>query len=166
MLKVNDMVIYDYSGVYKIIDICSKNFSPVGEQMYYAMVPVFENNNVVYRPMDNKKVNMRRLIDESEAKKLLEIKNYFENIWIENDRERQLSFSDILKSNDLKRCINLYITLHLKRIEKKDEGKKMHISDEKVFIVVEKLILQEISIVLNIDLNSVKDLIFENLSNL
>lgn len=42
----------------------------------------------------------------------------------------------------------------------------MHISDEKVFIVVEKLILQEISIVLNIDLNSVKDLIFENLSNL
>ena len=73
MFKVNDYVIYNSMGVYKIIDIRKEKDINDEETEYYIMQPVYGNNLTIKTPVDNTKIFMREILDKDDAMSLLSL---------------------------------------------------------------------------------------------
>lgn len=70
MYKVNELVVYENSGVCCIEKIEEVSF-PSGPKTCYVMRPVFSKNETIYAPVDNPKVIMRPVITKDEALELI-----------------------------------------------------------------------------------------------
>lgn len=150
MYQVNDMVMYGHSDVCKITDVCKKQFSGIEEKNYYIMSPAFENNSTIYLPTENAEIKLRNLISEDEIHLIINNIPDLPTIWIDDDKQRQEAYRNMLRTGDHRTLISLIITLYHKREEKKLQCKKFRATDEKFLSEAEKLINHEFAVVLGI----------------
>ena len=70
MYKVDDLVVYGKNGVCRINGIGKIAISD-SDRLYYTLVPVYKNEEVIYAPVENGKIVMRHIISREEAKALI-----------------------------------------------------------------------------------------------
>lgn len=148
MFQVNDVVMRGTSGICMIVDIRKENFRGMPE-MYYVLQPINERTTI-YCPVESDKLKIRKLLTREEIDELISTMPLRENIWIENDTERKDKFNAILKRGEHAELISLLKTLYQKREEKKEQGKKFHLADERVMKEAEQLLHGEFAYVLGI----------------
>lgn len=148
MFQINDMVMHGTSGICKIVDIRAENFRGTQEN-YYILQPLHETTTI-YCPVEGTKIKLRKLLTVEEIHELIRIMPDAENIWIEHDSTRKERFMAILKGGDYKELICLLKTLYAKREEKKLEGKKFHVADERIMTEAEHMLHGEFAYVLNL----------------
>ena len=148
MFKINDVVMRGISGICTIVDIREENFRGKPE-MYYVMQPIYERTTI-FCPVESDKLKVRKLLTREEIEELIKTMPEQKNIWIENDSERKEKFNAIIKRGDHRELICLLKTLHRKREEKKELGKKFHIADERAMKEAEQLLHGEFAYVLGI----------------
>lgn len=164
MFQINDMVMYGRSGVCQITDICKKQFSGMDEQLYYIMTPIFENNGTIFLPQSRVEGKLRTLISKEKALALIQTMPDTISIWIDDDRQRQEVYSEMVKKGEQEELIKLIITLYHKQEEKKANGKKIRATDEKIKADAEKLLYQEFAAVLEMDIDDVEAFIAKELN--
>lgn len=148
MFAVNDTVMHGTAGICKIADIRAEKFRGP-EELYYILQPLNENTTI-YCPVEGTKVKLRKLLTVEEIYDLIKIMPDAENIWIDHDPTRKERFTEILKGGDYKELICLLKTLYYKREEKKQQGKKFHVADERIMNEAEHLLHGEFAYVLHI----------------
>ncbi len=158
MFNVNDTVMYGNSGVCTIVDIRTEKFGPE-EVLYYILKPVYHERSTIYCPVDNEKIKIRKLLSEQEVYDLIQLMPEAETQWIENEQQRKLQFSTLLKSGSHENLVRLIRTIYLNRDEKAKAGKKFHAADERVMKEAEGLLYEELAHVLHIDPDDVMDFI-------
>jgi len=152
MFKVNDYVMYNSTGVYKIIDITREKDINNHEIEYYVLEPAYENNNLTIKiPVQNQKVFMRKILSKEAVLKLIAAIPTKETNWIEDNRARIENFKTALRTGESEELVKLIKTLYLKRQERTDLGKKLWKVDEDIMKVAEKNLNEEFAIVLNIE---------------
>lgn len=159
MFKVDDYVIYNSTGVYKIIDIVKDKNIDNNEIEYYVLQPAFNNNMTVKTPVNNPKVSMRTVISKDEVLSLIESMHETEAVWIEDKRERSADFKTALKSGDTEEWARLIKTLYLEQQEKSEQGKKLWKADEDILKSARKNLEDEFAVALNISPEEVPDFI-------
>jgi CarD family transcriptional regulator len=164
MLKVNDYVIYNSMGVYKIIDIRKEKDINDEETEYYIMQPVYGNNLTIKTPVDNTKIFMREILDKDDAMSLLESLPEQETIWIEDDRRRNETFKTALKEGDSEKWAQLIKTIYLEKERKACIGKKLMKADEEIMKAAEKNLYEEFATALEIPIENVVSVIMEHVS--
>lgn len=164
MLKINDYVIYGLAGAYKIVDIVKeKNIYDIQTE-YYVLQPLCNNSLTIKCPVNSTKILIRKVISKEEALSLIETIPETETVWIENDRERNLSFRASLSTGDSEEWIKLLKTLYIEKEKKSEAGKKLRKADEDIMKTAEKNLFEEFSIALNISPNQVTSFIEDRLS--
>ncbi|NLM11944.1 MAG: transcriptional regulator [Clostridiaceae bacterium] len=164
MFKINDYVIYNSMGVYKIIDIREEKDINDNDTEYYILKPVYGNNLTIKTPVNNTKVFMREILKKEEVLTLIKSLPEQETAWIDDDRKRSEAFKASLKTGDSEEWAKLIKTIYLEKQKKSVDGKKLMKADEDIMKIAEKNLYEEFAVALNIQPEEVVSYILEHVS--
>lgn len=162
MYSVGQTVLYGSNGVCNIEEITTKEISGMSID-YYVLKPLYSQNSTLFVPVNNEKLvsKIRNVLSSDEINSILN--NISEcDEWIDNKIERIDLFKNIISSGDCSQLIKLIRLIHSHEQLQISRGKRLHISDEKCLREAEKMVCDEISLVLGIDRNSALDLVLSN----
>lgn len=151
MFKINDYIIYGSTGICQITDIRDEKFGRNESKTYYIINPIYVENSTIYAPVGLSESKMKKAMSVEEAYDLIKTIPEDDDVWVDDDNQRKDKFSKIIKGGDRAELVTLIRTLYNKKEEKINCGKKVHTSDEKFMKEAEKLLYEELALVLNIE---------------
>lgn len=164
MFKKGNFVISTSNGICEIQDILTMNMSGTAKE-YYLLVPVSEPTAKVYIPVDVAENRIRPVMTKEEAWDIIKGVSTIENIWIENEKERERTYKEALASRDPKRLIGIIKTLYLRKKERTNAGKKNTAVDERYFKLAENQLHGELAFVLGEEKQNIGKIIEEHITN-
>lgn len=164
MFQVNDYIIYGSHGVCRITDVGTLSISIADkDKVYYTLQPVYQNETIIYAPVDNCRVVMRPVITKEEAEELIADIPMIETIWIANEREREVRYKETVKTCDCRELVKIIKTIYQRKEERIQSGKKVTAIDERYFRVVGDQLYGELAFVLDIEKENVETYISERI---
>ena len=165
MYKTGDIVVYPGTGVCRIEDIVTQKFARTEEKTYYVLRGVYDSaGTTIYCPVDNENIKVRKLLSKEDISLLIKNACREEKLWVDNDNERKKNFAAILKEGNQTKILKLIIEIHEKQAEKENEGKKLHLSDEKVLSQAEKIIHEELAYSMDIKVDEVAAFVMKEMN--
>ena len=160
MYKIGSIVVYGTEGLCKICDITERTFGKETSE-YSVLSPLSNEAEPVFVPKNNEKVlkRMRSILSRERASELLEAAPSEYGEWVENDRERQQIYKQILLCGSSEDLLMMTRALYLHQIELLERGKKLHAADERFLKDAEKMLFEELAYVYNITVAEVLPLI-------
>ena len=149
MVSVNGYVNYGSAGICKVESISPLDFQKNSKELYYTLIPVFQNNSKVYVPADKKELvsKMREILSKEEIDKLiLDVKNQSLR-WNPCYKARIDQFHDILFRRDERELLMLISCLYIRN---KEAEKGLTPGDVRVMKLAEDIIKKEFAFSLNI----------------
>lgn len=162
MFKVNDYVVYGLNGVCMVEDI-EKMMLKNKEQEYYILYPINNKKMTIKIPVDNKTMSIRELMSKNEVMNLIEFISKKEIIQIDDYRKKNQEYKTIIRSGNVIEIIKVINSINLEKDEKASLGKKINKTEDDILISAKKQLYQEMSIVLDININEVEDYIIKNI---
>ena len=152
MYKVNDVVIYGTSGVCKILDICQKSFAGTVSN-YYILKPLLQNGTTVFIPTDNSRLTSKMHLTLTQDKFNCIFRSVCNKTPLrpESEQERQSKFAEILESGNREALMLMIYDLHNYQTEQRENGRRLHLADERLLNSAESLLFDEVAYVFNID---------------
>ena len=164
MFSTNEYIIYGTTGICKIHEIRKMKFGNKPEKEYYIIKPVYNENCTIYAPVDNNELNIKRVMNMDEVQKLIcDIPNQ-DIIWIDYVNSRKEKYTEIIKHGNRKDLVSIIKTLYLKKQEQIANGKKLMINDENFMKEAERILHEELALILDITPEEVVPFIIKELS--
>lgn len=166
MLNIGQIVIYNTYGVCEVTEVIQKELGGVFKD-YYVLHPIYDKKVSVFLPLDNKDLlnRARPILTKDEIYNVVNAFSTQPLKWIDNENERKKTYSQIIKDGNRYELISILKSIYNHKNILKDKKKKLHASDEQFFKEAETLLIDEICYVLNLERNSVLDLILEQFNN-
>lgn len=164
MFHVDDIVVYGINGVCKVVAIEEKNIMG-SKKDYCVLKPLNDDKSTFYIPFENEKLvsKMRKLLSEDEINKLIDSMPNEKALWINSERERKERYRKIIADGNHSDLIGMIKAIHFEKKGREEQGKKLHISDEKFLKEAEKVLYDEFQYVLNLSEKDVMSYIFSRL---
>lgn len=164
MFEVGEYIVYGCKGVCQVeeithIDIPGSN----KDRLYYVLAPLEDRNGKIYAPTDNAKVAMRKVITRQEAEQLIEEMPQIEELWVANEKQRELQYKEALKTCDFRAWISIIKTLYFRKKERIAQGKKITSLDERYLKAAENELYGELSLILGLPKSQMEDFICRKL---
>lgn len=162
-LCIDQYVSYRHNGIYKILEICNRDFGGKGSKQYYLLQSVYDRNAKIYVPADTEDLSsmMKSILTSSEINEIITSTNSQKYDWIEDNVEREEKFSDIVESGNKKDILKLMRTLLDRKSLMAEQKKKLYSADEKFLSLSEKIISEEFAFALGIKKDEVISYISE-----
>lgn len=164
MFSINQYVYYDGTGVCKIIDIKKEKFMNETKE-YYVLKPIYQDKSTIHVPIDNEQLTSRiePVIEVEELNALISKIPDIKAEWIENDNERNTAFKNAIHSGDRIEIIKILKTLHSRKSELDKKGKHLRVADAQIMNEAERILYNEIALVVNIDPDEVLTFLYDRL---
>lgn len=162
MFGKGELIMCGGHGVCRVIDITDNPIDQMDkEKKYYVLEPVFEKASTIYTPVNNDKIIMRRIMNKDEAEKLIEHITEIDTVWIQEEKRREQTYKDAIRTYDSKSLVQIIKTLYQRKKSRINEGKKVLSSDEQYLHKAEELLYSEMSLALSIPKEKVEEYIAE-----
>ncbi|MBU6079907.1 MULTISPECIES: CarD family transcriptional regulator [Allobacillus] len=149
MLSIGDLIVYSSHGICRVEDICDQTYGGVTKK-YYMLQPVDNDQNLtIHAPVESKQKNMQRIMNRSEAEKVIETFSGEGVEWIERPQQRTRDYKSILNQGDRLEIAKVASTLLRKKQETEEEGRKFSELDGKLLKNIQDILFREVAIVLN-----------------
>lgn len=163
MFELNEYVTHISGGICQIKEITVLNIPGADKnRTYYVLMPVRGNGSTVFVPTDNDTA-MRKIITEDEALKLIDEIPCIEEMTIENEKLRETTYREVIKSCDLRSLVSVLKNLYVRRNKRIEAGKKTTATDDKYFKIAEDNLYSELAFVLGRDKKEMRECIFERI---
>lgn len=164
MLNIGETVLYAANGVCTVEEIREMDFGS-GKTKYYILKPVSSNQNTFYIPADNQKMlsKIRKILTKDEVERIIGSMPDNKASWIEDDLARKEEYKKIIGSGDCEKLVKVIKSIHLHKTEIAENGKKLHLIDERMLKDAESLLYDEFATVLNIKKEEVLPFIIKSL---
>ncbi len=150
MYSIGEHVVHVTGGIGCIADIAEIDIAGANKgKKYYIINPHNNPSGKIYVPLDND-ATMRRVSTREEIDKLFLDIPKVEALVVENEKLRETSYKEAVKSTDLRLCVGLLKCLCIRREERLLEGKKNTSTDERYFKTVTDNLSSEIAFSCNI----------------
>lgn len=157
MYQINDYVIYR-KDVCKIKDIKEKN-----NVSYYVLIPIDDDSLKIEVPTNNN--ILKELMSKEEVNEL--IKKIPNISLIEcNDKMIETEYKNLLSTGTKEDLIKIIKTTYLRNKERIDNKKKISDKDNNYFNKAEKILYNELSIVLGMTYEETKNYIIDKVSKM
>ena len=166
MYNVDDIVTYGINGVCKIIAIEEKILMGTAK-MYFVLKPLSGEKSTYYVPADNKKASdkIRRILSEDEINQLIDSIPNEAVVWIDNERERKEAYKKIITNGNHAELIRMIKAIYAQKQEREEDGKRLHISDERFLKDAVKLLNDEFRYVLKLSEDDLMSYIFSRIES-
>jgi len=166
MYQKGTYIVYGMNGPCLVEDITKLSLPGCDKRRkYYVLRPVNTNKSTIYSPVDNEKITIRDVVDEDEAKEILEEIPGIPEIVVESEKLREEQYKEIIKSSDMRSCIALLKTLIYKKQERQEEGRKFTTVDERYMKETEAIVSSEIALALGEERSETDRLIREKIGS-
>lgn len=157
MFHCGEQVLYGIHGVCEIINIEAKKISGKVTE-YYVLQPIEQPGSIYYVPTQNQAAvaKMRPVLTQEELHDMLHSADVQEDAWIEDENLRKQHYISLISSGDRVALIRMVHTLHKHKAQQLAGGKRLHLCDENFLRDAQKLLDSEISLVMDIQYDDVK----------
>lgn len=150
MFQKGEYVVYGTKGPCFIADITKLSLhGKNSEREYYVLHPVSSPKSVIYTPVDNDKVEIRSIMTNEEAERLIDEIPSIEMMQIRSERLREDQYREVIKGVDLRACVSMVKTLLCKRKVRLEQGRKFTTVDERYLKEAEEQLFDELAISLS-----------------
>lgn len=160
MFSKGEMVVYGHTGVCTVEDVCEKEFSNRKTRLYYTLRPVYQQNNVIYAPVDSEHVFIRSIVSRPQAERLVE---RIPELCEKAAAEFESGEGKTAPLSDCRSCTELAenaIRIHNRKIRLGKIKKKLGFSEEKQLKVTEELLFGELAVVFKVPPEQIPDMLF------
>jgi len=158
MLKVDDYIVYKK-------DTCKvKEIKKMNDKDYYVLIPISDKSLKINIPVDNS--DLKRLMTKEEINNLIEKMPTIEPIISENDKMIEFEYRNLMSTNKKEDLIKIIKTTYLRNKERLDNNKKIGERDESYFKKAEEYLYNEMSIVLDMSFDDVKNYVLNRVIEL
>ncbi len=167
MFKVGDFIVYESRGICKVENITELNLPGATKgQKYYELKPVYEETGKIYSAVDSDKVLMRRMITGEEAKALIDDIPNIPEMWIGDEKQRELRYKEAMRSGDCRQWVSIIKTLYLRRQDRLAQGKKTTNTDDRYFKKAGDNLHGELAMALGMEKSEMEEFISDHLNQL
>ena len=162
MFDIGEYVVYGNKGVCEV-----KKIGPVdipgmsSDRKYYTLSQVYTKGSTIYVPVDKEDSGLRYVLTKDEVNELIKEIPNIKPVWIQNDKEREQQFTENIRKADTRRLVEMMIALYERRERRIADGKKATSTDERYFHAAEDILFGEIGVVLGVNKNEVKDILWK-----
>ena len=155
MFEVGERVVYGHHGVCEIVKIDTLDMPNVPkDRQYYYLSPTTDGTSIMYAPVDNPKLSIRRVMTKDDVMSLIKAMPQIDMLNVTNDKQRENEYKECIRSLDGKEWVRL-----LKTVRERGRGRM-----EKGYMkMAEMQLYSEISAVLEIPRNQVEGFIEEHM---
>jgi CarD family transcriptional regulator len=160
MFKVDDLIIYDGTGVCRVEAISQVDFVEDDGQ-YYVLRPLYKNGTI-YTPVEGNRVYMRTVMSREEALHLIDRIPAVDADVYKSNSIQQLSkhYQAVIETHDMEALIGLTKSLHRKSADAGRQNRHLGQIDRKYMKRAEDLLFGELAAALDIPKDDVTDFIF------
>lgn len=167
MFKKGEYVVCGNNGICKVMDVTTLNMAGAPkERLYYILKPVYAEASTVYIPVDNHKVALRAALSAEDAHALIEKIPSLDLVWVENEKQRELTYKECLRQNTCEEYVRIIKTLYLRKQERLAKGQKIIGLDERYLKQAEDFLYGELAVALGIEKKGVEEYITEEIEKL
>lgn len=165
--KIGDLVIYGSNGVCRIKACGTLDSSAVRKDtLYYTVEPYYASGTTYYVPVDSQQVLLRRVVSRQEALELIDEIVDMEELWIEDERRRELEYRAAVKKGDCRELVKMIKTIYLRKQSRIAQGKKVPAGDERYFKLAEEYLYGELAVSLDMTKEETKDFVIQRVSQM
>ena len=154
MFNVGDLIMYSTHGICQIDEICEKTYLDV-TKIYYVLHPLNNNKLIISTPVDNEKVMMLEIMGKERAEAILESFKLPGIEWIENNKERNKVYSDIVNSGNREEISKILSTLKQKNQEAIEDKVKFVDQDKALLTSLQNILISELAYALDVSTDSI-----------
>lgn len=166
MFEVGDYVVNAANGICQVEEIVQMDLSNSRQMKnYYLIIPIEEKTARVYIPVDTAQKRIRPVINRTEALDIIERMPEIEEAWIDNDKEREKKYKEVISSCELDRLVGIIKNMYHRRQQRNAQGKKNTAIDERYFKLAENHLYAELAFALGKDKKDMPHLIAEHIEN-
>lgn len=155
MYKENDYVIYRHN----VCKIKSINENKQTGKVFYTMNPIEDESLMINIPVNSNL--LRKVISSDEAKILIEKIPQISPLTDINEKNIETQYKELLSTDNHENLVKIIKTTYLRNEKRINNKKKISDKDDKYFNLAEKYLYNELSISLNMTVESIKEYIFE-----
>lgn len=158
MLKCGDVVVYSATGVCLIEEICEKSFG--GEKnKYYVLKPLLQKSSTVFIPVNNARLTQKihPILSQEEFKGLFCSVAQRKPVRPESEALRHDKFIEILESGNRAALMLMVYDLRAFQKQQQENGRRLHLADERLLTSAENLLFEEIAYVFHIEKDAARD---------
>ena len=149
MYEIGSYVIKSLNGICKVEDIVQMDgMHGEKKKQYYYLSPVNEPTGKLYVSLDHASNSTRKIMSPEEAYELIRRIDQIEELWIDNEKRRELLYKEAVKSNDPEKLVGIIKVIYLRRQKRLEQGRKSTATDERYFKMAEDFLYSEIGFAL------------------
>lgn len=166
MFEKGEYVVYGTNGPCLVEEITKLKMPGCdARRKYYVLRPVTTNKSVIYSPVDNEKVVMRKVATREEAAELLREIPSIAEASVENEKLREATYKSIMKESDLSKWVGMIKMLLSRRKIRESQGRKFTSIDERYLKEAEDLLDSELCLALGEDRDTVRKMLADTLTD-
>ncbi len=166
MFDVGEQIVYGNNGVYVVSDLSRSPVDKNDTRTFYILRPVYDApSNIVFTPVDNDRVTMRKIISREEALELIDRIPYITVLEVENERARREVYKDALSRSDLDFYVKIIKTVYTRREEVEKKRRRISETDADYERRAKYCLYSELAAVFELELSSVEEFINQRLNN-
>ena len=151
MYQVGEQVVYGIHGVCRVVEE-QKRIVDRKSITYLALEPAAQAGARFFVPTHNAAAmaKVRPMMTETELNDLLLSDAVRADVWIQDENQRKQAYRALISGCDSIQLTQMIHTLYRHKEHQLAAGKKVHLCDENFLRDAEKMLISEISVVLNI----------------
>ena len=157
MYQIGDKVVYGVHGVCIVVDQ-EERVIDRKRHSYLVLEPVRQDGSRYLVPTHNAAAmaKLRSMLTREELEVMLVSDEVMQDSWISDENQRKQLYRDLIGSGDRVKLMQMVHTLYRHKAAQTAAGKKCHLCDENFLRDAEKLLISEISMVLDVEPDQAK----------
>lgn len=166
MFRKDEYVFYESGGICKISDIQISPLSGMpADREYYVMQSVHDRNGVMYIPVDNDKVFLRKLLDCAAAERLIEQIPSIEAIDEPNAKMLRAKYLDAMRAHDPVEWVRIIKTVY-RRMTVEGRAQRLSETERSLCDTAKRYLYTELALALGCDEKEMEQYIIERIEQM
>ena len=165
MFQVGDRVVY---GIHGVCDVTEQEVRMVDRKRvtYLVLEPLGQPGSRYLVPTHNAAAmgKLRKMLTKEEMEVLLLSDAVRMDCWIRDENLRKQAYRELIGSGDRQKLMGMVHTLYRHKAEQAAAGRKVHLCDDNFLRDAEKLLISEVSIVMELEPEQAKEFVRSKLA--
>ena len=166
MFEMGTMLVHPTYGVCEVVHIGKIDMKNVkDERLYYTLIPLYDGKSKLFIPTDSESLGLRPVMTKESALELVASLPAMEPIAVQNEKEREKVFKEMIRGGNCEDISRIIKTLYLRKKARLAAGKKAVSLDEKYLFIAREQLYGELAVSLGIEKNGVEDYIAQSIEH-
>ena len=164
MYQVGDCVLYGVHGICRVVGT-EKQLINRRRTQYLILQPLNQAESKFYLPTENPAAmaKLKAILSREALIALLASEEVHQDGWIHDENQRKLYYRELIGSGDRISLMRMVAALYRYRQAQEKAGRKFHQSDDNFLRDAERLLVSEISLVLELSPEEARDYLRQQL---